>query len=129
MSKKEQTMITYYVQRMDGNDQKVTVPASWKVTFGPIHPGKNGHDSGKPALRFYESNTKQRMVITNVMSFRDCSIKVEEKRVNVKQQTVSVREGDGMKDVIMEGRIEEWVDPDKPQQRNTEFFKAITQDD
>lgn len=118
-------MKTYFVERTGGNDQRVTVPASWKVTFGPLNPGsKNQGGSGSPALRFYEALNKQRMVITGVVSFRDTSIKIEEKRTQVKQQTLHKRTNGGDKAVVVEGRVEEWVNPDAPQQDDgSEFFR------
>lgn len=121
----EPEMKTYFVERTNGNDQRVTVPASWKVTFGPLNPGsKNQGGSGSPALRFYEAENKQRMVITNVVSFRDTSIKIEEKRTQVKQQTLHKRTNSGDKAVVVEGRVEEWVNPDAPQQDDgSEFFR------
>lgn len=118
-------MTTYIVQRKGGKDQKITVPSSWKVTFGPLVPGSKNFSEGAttPCLRFYESQNQQRAVITDVISFRDASIAVEEKRVSVKQQTLHKQTGGGMKDVIVEGRVEEWVNPDAPQQGAPEFFK------
>jgi hypothetical protein len=117
-------MKTYIVQRKGGKDQKITVPASWKVTFGPLVPGsKNFEGNASPALRFYESENQQRAVITDVICFRDSSIHVEEKRVSVKQQTLHKQTGAGQKEVIVEGRVEEWVNPDAPQQGTPEFFK------
>ena len=121
---KQQTMITYLVIRKGGRDQKVTVPARWKVTFGPLNPGAKGiGDHTSPALRFYESANKQRMVITDVVSFRDMAIKVEEKRTNVKQQMMRKQTPNGDKEVVVEGRVEEWINPDEPQQGAPEFFR------
>ena len=119
-------MTTYLVSRAKGNDVKITVPASWKVTFGPLNPGsKNLAGNGAPALRFYESENRQRAVITDVLSFRDMSIKVEEKRTNVKQQVLSKDTPHGKKNVVVEGRVEEWVNPDEPQHSGAteEFFR------
>jgi hypothetical protein len=125
MAKKtEGAMTTYLVTRKGGLDQRVTVPAHWRVTFGPLNPGsKNIAANGAPALRFYESPTQQRMVITDVICFRDMAIKVEEKRTNVKQQVLSKDTPLGKKEVVVEGRVEEWVNPDAPQQGGSEFFR------
>ena len=117
-------LTTYFVERSDGRHQKVTVPSSWKVTFGPLTPGSKNYDGGaKPVLRFYESANKQRMVITNVLSFRDMSVSVEEKRTSVKQQTMRKQTAAGDKEVVVEGRVEEWVNPDKPVEAGPEFFR------
>jgi hypothetical protein len=123
---KTEEMTTYFVSRKGGNDQKITVPASWKVTFGPLHPGSKDHNASQTStLRFYEALNKQRAVITDVVSFRDMSIKVEEKRTTVKQQTLHKNTPHGDKAVVVEGRVEEWVNPDAPQQgdTNSEFFR------
>lgn len=119
-------MKTYFVERSNGRDQRVSVPSAWKVTFGPLTPGSKDHASnGKPCLRFYESNTQQRMVITDVVSFRDTWIKVEEKRISGKRQTLYRDTPDGRKDVVVEANVEEWVNPDSPQQGDSgeEFFR------
>jgi hypothetical protein len=122
--KNDSAMTTYLVTRKGGLDQKVTVPAAWRVTFGPLNPGsKNLASNGAPALRFYESEKQQRMVITDVLAFRDMSIKVEEKRTNVKQQVLSKDTPGGKKNVIVEGRVEEWVNPDAPVETGAEFFR------
>ena len=124
----EVQMVTYYVQRQQGRDQKVTVPAHWKVTFGPLNPGSKGENgNATPALRFYESAHKQRMVITQVVSFRDMAIKVEEKRTTSKQQTLYKGSGAGRKEVVVEGRMDEWVDADKPEQGDPDFFRISNQ--
>src|SRR5437016_692292 len=125
---REVPMVTYYVQRQQGRDQKVTVPADWKVTFGPLSPGSKGESgNATPALRFYESANKQRMVITQVVSFRDMAIKVEEKRTTSKQQTLYKGSGAGRKEVVVEGRMDEWVDADKPEQGDPDFFRIGNQ--
>jgi hypothetical protein len=124
MKSKPAPTTTYLVSRKNGRDQKVTVPSSWKVTFGPLNPGSRNHDgNASPALRFYEAENKQRMVITDVVCFRDMSIAIEEKRTNVKQQVMRKQTPHGEKEVVVEGRVEEWVNPDLPQQGEQEFFK------
>jgi hypothetical protein len=115
-------MTTFLVCRKGGLDQKITVPSKWKVTFGPVSPGSKGEHGaqGPLCLRFYEAENKQRAVITDVISFRDMSIAVEEKRTSVKQQTLHKNTPHGDKAVIVEGRVEEWVNPDDPQQGHAE---------
>lgn len=51
---------------------RLSVPASWKVTYGPIL-GTKGAMHGM-TLRFYENETRQRALFTDVLSFRDTSI-------------------------------------------------------
>lgn len=61
---------------------KVTVPASWKVTFSAFMPGHGGgpRDLG-PSLRIYEGRDKQRACFTNVVAFRDLSMPMERARM------------------------------------------------
>lgn len=121
---RQEKITTYFVSRKNGRDQRITVPASWKVTFGPLNPGsRNSDGNGAPALRFYESPNKQRAVITEVLSFRDMSIRVEEKRVNVKQQTMRKQTAKGDKEVVVEGRVEEWINPDAPDAGGNDVFR------
>jgi hypothetical protein len=71
---------SYLVVTKDG-ELRVTVPENWKVTYGPIAPGTRGWNGVQNlAIRFYESAEKQRAIFTDVISFRDLSIKVEKKK-------------------------------------------------
>lgn len=123
MAKQEEDEITYFVERNNGQDQKVTVPASWKVTFGPQNPGvKGAGPSGEPCLRFYKSANQQRMVITGVKSFRDMSIVIEEKRTTVKEERYRKADTDGEdKVVVMNASMEEWINPDKPRPASPQY--------
>lgn len=107
---------TYLIVHEDGTEKKITVPDDWKVTFGPAVKGGNGkHNNFKMpmALRFYESENKQRAIFTDVVSFRDTSIKIVEKRVNV-QEKEGFFECEGIKkQTIFQARTTEWIDPDK----------------
>jgi hypothetical protein len=66
------------------------------------------------ALRFYESDTKQRAIFTDVKSFRDTSIKVERENVR-SQEKDGFMECDGIrKRTIFQAQVKEWVcDDDK----------------
>lgn len=121
----KESLTTYFVRRRGGNDQKVTVPSSWKVTFGPLNPGSRNPEGGHPALRFYEAENKQRMVITDVMEFRDMAIAVEEKRVSVKKQTFYKDTPSGQKAVVMGAELEEWVNPDAPDQGSADEYHRL----
>lgn len=92
--------------------RRITVPASWRVTFGPLVPGKEGR--GQPSLRFYEGEN-QRACFTDVESFREESIKIEERVTREKRQTVRKNTPSGQKDVIVTAQVSEWINPDKPE--------------
>lgn len=110
-------MKTYIVKHEDGTERKITVPESWKVTFGPAVKGNHGNKYEKfkmpMCLRFYESDTKQRAIFTDVVSFRDSSISIEEKKTSIQEKDGFV-ECDGIKKrTTFQAKTTEWVDPDK----------------
>ena len=87
--------VTLLVQRDRNGDFTIQIPASWKVTFGAVNPGSNGH-SGRDlhCLRIYEGE-KLRAVYCDVRGFRDLSIPMA---VKVSKETGSaswVHDSDG----------------------------------
>lgn len=60
---------------------RITVPASWKVTFGPTGPPRSHDYEGQRqkgwVLRFYEAETRQRACFTNVLEFYDLSLPID----------------------------------------------------
>jgi hypothetical protein len=66
------TETTYEIKFSDRQPtMRITIPSTWKVTFGAIVPGKTVSAYG---LRIWEGTDKQRAVFANVESFRDLSI-------------------------------------------------------
>ena len=92
---------------------KVTVPAAWKVTFGPgIPPGQSARNYSAPSpwcLRFYETKENQRAFFSGVTSFRDESIQIVKKVVNVKseQKSESTHSKSATQSEVV--KSEEWV--------------------
>lgn len=117
MKKVKEEMVTYLIEHENGIKRKITVPESWKVTFGPAVKGNransNPHGPKMPmALRFYESDTKQRAIFTDVVSFRDMSIKIEEEVINI-QEKDGYYECEGKKKrTTFQAKTREWVNPD-----------------
>lgn len=111
----EQEMKTYLVEFKNGTKQKITVPANWKVTFGPAAKGNRGDRTGLQmplALRFYESEVKQRAIFTDVVSFRDTSINIEEMKIEI-QEKEGYMECDGVKKkTTFQAKATSWVNPD-----------------
>lgn len=78
---------TYLLVKDNGKQQRITIPAHWTITFGPLAPGlprtqkyPNRTDNPPPsflALRIYEGKV-QRAVFTDMRSFRDESIQLED---------------------------------------------------
>lgn len=123
---------TYIITHEDGTRRKITVPESWKVTFGPATRGDRGQSrSGSlkmpMALRFYESDTKQRAIFTDVVSFRDSSIKIEEEKIHVEEKD-GYTECEGVrKRTTFQATVKEWINPDTEQ--GTPLLPADLMDD
>lgn len=65
---------TILVTLNDGRRVKVdNIPATAKITFGPVSPGSRDYNSGN-ALRIYTSQQNQLAVFTGVREFRDASL-------------------------------------------------------
>jgi hypothetical protein len=118
---------TYILDLRGGGKRRLTVPATWKLTFGPLIPGnKDGSGRGTLALRFYEgSKEHQRAVFTDVESFRDSSIEVEEQVTRVKRQGKTRNAPTGTKETVMEARITEWRNPDQTYSDDDEEFLQL----
>ena len=127
--KSEMSETIYLIEFEDGSKKKITVPSDWKVTFGPVVVGKNtNHTRGRHAgeiplaLRFYESETKQRAIFTHVASFRDLSINIQEERVQTKNKTGSMDIDGHRKNVSMRAVVKEWINPDKEDSDDTQLL-------
>lgn len=107
---------TLLITRRDGEEIQVDVPVDWKVTYGPAAVGialseRNGK-SIPMALRIYETEKMQRAIFTDVVSFRDMSIPIRVKKVNV-QEKDGFMECEGVrKRTTFQASTVSWVDPD-----------------
>jgi hypothetical protein len=115
MSKKTDGTKTYLLTLQNGDLRKVTVPTAWKMTFGltaPYAAKGAGYNHGL-ALRFYEGSEKNlRAVFTDVTAVRDESIAILEKRTETQRKVVTRHTPQGAKDVVVEARVTEWLNPD-----------------
>lgn len=109
MSEKE---VIYQMVMKDGSLKKVTVPDDWTVTFGALYPGKDGN-AGRTGLRFWKGK-QQKAVFTDVESFRDMSIKIEERVTTTKEETYYKGDDQNKKAVVVEAQVHEWINPDEP---------------
>ena len=86
---------------------RITVPSTWKVTFGPTGPPRQmdhemRHQRGW-CLRFYEAENRQRACFTNVLEFYDLSLPIDTLvMANETGQTAWVRTTDGFADLPKE---------------------------
>lgn len=113
----EEKTKTYIMDLNNGTVRKVTVPANWKLTFGPTIPysgkGSTSIHGGGTALRFYEGNKENlRAAFTDVRAFRDADMPVQERRTQIQKKTIQKDAHGGTKNVEVEARITEWVNPD-----------------
>ena len=116
---------TYMLEMKDGGCRKLTVPSSWRVTFGSPAPGTKGgggyNDQTKMAFRLYEGQS-QRACVMDVTAFRDTSIEIEELVTETKTERVRRQTPEGEKDFLVEANIKEWRNPDEPRKAPAEFL-------
>ena len=122
-----ETTKTYILELKGGNIRKITIPEKWKLTYGNVVPyqGKGSHNGEhRVALRLYDG-TNLRSVMTDVVSFRDTSFTIMERRTETKKQTLKRESPQGSKDVVVEARVTEWVNPDNEADQETppEFLR------
>ena len=123
MTEEKKDNRTYLLEMYDGSKRKITVPAKWKVTFGPAAiprtglKGKNVPQNaiGKMpmAIRFYEPKDQQRAIFTDVINFRDMSIPILEERVEVKTKRGTLSVDGANRNVSMNATIKQWLNPDE----------------
>lgn len=121
---------TYILELKGGGLRRLTVPANWRVTFGPLIGGQKGsyENHGVLALRFYESENQQRAIFTDVRCFRDASIPIEEQVTKIDRKVAQKMTPQGARDVHVEARVTQWVNPDVPSDTPDEF-KRLPLDD
>ena len=116
MRKQQSGEKTFILELKNGNTRKITIPANWKLTFGQLIPHTLRETSGatsQVALRIYEGSKENlRAVMTDVVAIRDASFAVVEKRTTVQRKVAQKQTSQGAKDVVVEARVTEWVNPD-----------------
>lgn len=126
--KREESKRTYILDMHDGTRKRVTVPDSWKLTFGPLVPGSKDHSVNSRqalVLRFYEGNKdNQRACFTEVAGFRDTKeMGVLVEKVETRRQTVQAQTPQGARDFDVEAIIKNWEDPDRTTKPGEEFLQ------
>lgn len=107
---------TYILELKNGNVRRMTIPDNWSLTFGQLVPHTLRDTSGRTsqvALRIYGTSKQDlRSVMTDVVAVRDESISIVERRTTVQRKASQKQTAKGAKDVVIEARVTEWVDPD-----------------
>ncbi len=107
---------TFILELKNGNVRKIEIPSNWKMTFGQLvpHTLRETHGaSSQVALRLYEGSKENlRAVMTDVVAIRDASMVISERRTTVERKAAQKQTAHGMKDVVVEARVTEWVNPD-----------------
>ena len=110
--------VVYLITHQNGKERRITVPDDWKVTFGPAAAGvdKKAYGGGTVplALRFYEKGDRQRAIFTDVASFRDLSIKMEVKKVDVQEKQGYAKMDGAEQAMTFQVKRETWVNEDEP---------------
>ncbi len=123
---------TYLLVFERGGKKRITVPANWKVTFGPaaVGLGKTAYGGAKVpmAIRFYEDENRQRAIFTEVVSFRDMSIPVLEERRTTQTKTGHMDLDGARKNVNVQAEVREWVDPDNDEDDNHQLISGFGDD-
>lgn len=99
---------------------QITVPESYKITFGPFSPppkGGYGHgnESARGTLRIYEkSKERQVACFAGVRGFRDMSLEYMEEVAKEEGATIWKSDKDGYMREEKVSRKKEWVQPEAP---------------
>lgn len=124
---------TFEVEFTSRPPMRITVPADWKVTFGPIIGARGGgthisNDGVGCALRFWESEKQQRALYQNVVSFRDITIPVEEMAVRVFGKDIWTRPDANTFETA--SNVERrWVQPDEIVGTTERYYDLISKND
>jgi hypothetical protein len=114
--------------------RRLTIPATWKVTFGAIVPSEKAASAGTNGwgLRIYEAQDKQRAVFTGVQNFYDIGI-LQQVHAIRKYGTEDWYEDDGSWTDERADLVEfKWVDADNTKPGKPSYYEEglkTTEDD
>lgn len=87
---------TLVLEMTKGAERRLTIPADWAVTFGPVAIGAKSHytDGSSNVLRLYEdaSRKKLKAVFKDVRSFFEEGIETVERKVESKEKNLPADE-------------------------------------
>lgn len=109
---KDENTTTYLLEMSDGTQKRITIPSTWNLTFGALIPGSQSNN-GKIGLRVWHAKS-QKAVFTDVVSFRDTSMQLEQRVTTTKHETYYKGNDEAAKAVVVESAAHEWINPDTP---------------
>lgn len=100
------------IQRAGSQQIVDGIPATAKITFGNLNPGKPGYGNSDHTLRIYTAGNNQLAVFTGVQWFRDLSLKVRTRQKSEKQSREAEHGPKGSKVASHTEESYEWVEGD-----------------
>lgn len=115
-TQKQQSLRTLLIELNDGRRMKFTIPSTYKITFGRLHPGEKGFNDGE-VLRVYAgstANSSQVAVFRDVRSFRDTALECFIEEYSYKHETTGeIVHGRTKKDSLSYEEVDrKWVKDD-----------------
>lgn len=117
MNMTDQATKTLILEMTKGAERRITIPADWAITFGPVAIGAkyNSHDGGANVLRLYaDAGRKQlKAVFKDVRSFFEEGIEIVERKTETKKKTYNqMNEATGKMEAFQaEVKRKTWVNP------------------
>lgn len=121
---------TLYAELNGGNMRKITIPASWVITFGPIAVGvgRNGQESPN-VLRIYSDAKRSDLVAVyrDIKAVSDERVMVTEKTTRSKKKVFNKAGPKGDQSFAAEVRSTKWVNPfaDEPETGDDDFDETM----
>jgi hypothetical protein len=119
---------TLVLEMSKGPERRLTIPADWVITFGPVAIGQkySPHDGSANVLRLYEDASKKQLkaVFKDVRAFFEEGIQIVERRTATKKKTYNqFNEQTGKMEAYQaEVKRKTWVDPYADDEENNDDF-------
>ena len=120
MTKKKQATVetkTLIIDMSRGEDRRITIPADWTITFGPVAIGAkfSSSDGSSNVLRLYSDVGRKHLkaVFKDVRSFFEEGIEIVERRTETKNKTYNQINPTTGKSEAYQATVKRktWVDP------------------
>lgn len=120
MTKKKQATVetkTLIIDMSRGEDRRITIPADWTITFGPVAIGAkfSSSDGSSNVLRLYSDVGRKHLkaVFKDVRAFFEEGIEIVERRTETKNKTYNQINPTSGKSEAYQATVKRktWVDP------------------